>query len=75
MHFANHGESDSIHYEAQPFGSLSLKEITEMTNKINIVAPKSGSKEIAPQLDLGIEKDTEINGNSRAFSRRPASGR
>lgn len=33
-----------------------------MTKKINILAPKSGSKEITPKLDLGIEADTEING-------------
>jgi hypothetical protein len=34
-----------------------------MTNKINILAPKSGAKEITlPQLDLGIQKDAEIGG-------------
>jgi hypothetical protein len=36
-----------------------------MSNKINILAPKSGSKEIAhsqPKLDLGIEKDTDVGG-------------
>lgn len=33
-----------------------------MTKKINILAPKSGSKEITPKLDLGIEADAEING-------------
>lgn len=31
-----------------------------MTKKINILAPKSGSKEITPQLDLGIAKDTDL---------------
>jgi hypothetical protein len=33
-----------------------------MIRKISILAPKSGSKEITSQLDLGIEKDTEVNG-------------
>lgn len=41
---------------------MSTKEITIMGNKINILAPKSGSKEIMPALDLGIEADTEVNG-------------
>ncbi|MBG0810365.1 hypothetical protein IY145_13380 [Methylosinus sp. H3A] len=33
-----------------------------MAKKINIVAPRNSSKQIAPKLDLGIEADTEING-------------
>ncbi|MFT4279595.1 MAG: hypothetical protein QM576_24890 [Rhodopseudomonas sp.] len=36
-----------------------------MPNKINILAPKTGSKEISlsqPKLDLGIEKDTDVGG-------------
>ncbi len=33
-----------------------------MGNKINVLAQKSGSKEIMPALDLGIEADTEVNG-------------
>lgn len=31
-----------------------------MTKTINILAPKTGSKEITPQLDLGIAKDTDL---------------
>ena len=31
-----------------------------MANKINILAPKLGSKEITPQLELGIAKDTDL---------------
>lgn len=33
-----------------------------MSKEIKVLAPKSGSKEITPKLDLGIEADTEING-------------
>jgi hypothetical protein len=31
-----------------------------MIKKINILAPKIGSKEITSQLDLGIAKDTDL---------------
>ena len=39
-----------------------------MSSKINILAPQSGSKEIAhsqPKLDLGIEKDADVGGIGR----------
>lgn len=40
---------------------LACKEITEMAPRINILAPKSSSKEIK-QLSLDIAKDAEISG-------------
>lgn len=47
-----------------PFGpGNGPKEISTNARKINILAPKSGSKEISKSqgvLDLSIEKDTEI---------------
>ena len=42
-----------------------MKEINPKSNKINILAPKSASKEISADqrsLDLDIEKDTDVNG-------------
>ena len=42
-----------------------MKEINLKSNKINILAPKSASKEISADqrsLDLDIEKDTDVNG-------------
>ena len=42
-----------------------MKEISPKSPKINVLAPKSGSKEISTKqqtLDLDIEKDTDVNG-------------
>jgi hypothetical protein len=42
-----------------------MKEISAKPPKINILAPKVGSKEISPNqpsLGLGIEKDTDVGG-------------
>ena len=41
-------------------GETVAEEITPKGNKISILAPKSGGKEITPQLELFIEKSTEI---------------
>lgn len=42
-----------------------MKEIGKDSRKISVLAQNSGSKEITssqPVLDLGIEKDADING-------------
>jgi hypothetical protein len=40
---------------------MTSEEITPKANKITVLAGKPGSKEIAPQFELFIEKSTEIN--------------